>query len=131
MSIFLKTAAGVILAVVLCIALSKSGKDISLLLTLCVCCMVIGVGLTYFESVLAFIEKIQSVGDLDASHMEVVLKATGIGLLGEITSLICMDAGNATLGKSIKVLTTIVILCLAIPMLETLLDLLDSILNVL
>ena len=131
MSIFLKAAAGVIIAVVLCIALSKSGKDISLLLSLIVCCMVIGVGLSYLESVFGFFERLQAIGDLDRDKMEIVLKATGIGILTEITNLICIDAGYSTLGKSIKVLSTAVILWLALPLLESLLNLLDTILGVL
>lgn len=131
MSIFLKTAACVIVAVVLCIALSKSGKDISLLLSLLVCCMVIGVGLSYLESVFQFFEKLQAIGNLDTNKMEIILKATGIGMLGEITNLICIDAGYATLGKAVKVLSTAVILWLALPLLESLLDLLDTILGTL
>jgi len=131
MSIFLKAAAGVIIAVLLCIALSKSGKDISLLLSLIVCCMVIGVALSYLESVFGFFERLQSIGDLDRDKMEIVLKATGIGMLSEITNLICIDAGYSTLGKSIKVLSTAVILWLALPLLESLLDLLETILGVL
>jgi len=131
MSIFLRTAAGVIVAVLLCISLSKSGKDISLILSLMVCCMVIGVGLSYLDSVFGFFDKLQSIGNLDRDKMEIVLKATGIGMIAEITNLLCIDAGYATLGKSIKVLSTSVILWLALPLLETLLDLLDTILGAL
>lgn len=131
MSVFLKAAAGVIVAVVLCIVLSKSGKDFSLLLSLLVCCAVIGVGLSYLESVFAFFDKLQTVGNLDGDKMAIVLKATGIGLLAEITNLICVDAGYATLGKSLKVLATAVVLWLALPLLESLLDLLDIILGAL
>ena len=131
MSVFLKAAAGVIVAVVLCIVLSKSGKDFSLLLSLLVCCAVIGVGLSYLESVFAFFDKLQTVGNLDGDKMAIVLKATGIGLLAEITNLICVDAGYATLGNSLKVLATAVVLWLALPLLESLLDLLDIILGAL
>jgi len=93
--------------------------------------MVIGVALSYLESVFGFFERLQSIGDLDRDKMEIVLKATGIGMLSEITNLICIDAGYSTLGKSIKVLSTAVILWLALPLLESLLDLLETILGVL
>ena len=117
------------MAVVLCITLSRSGKDISLLLSLLVCCMVLGISISYLDSVFGFFEKLQTVGKLDRDKMEIVLKATGIGMLSEITNLICADAGYSTLGKSIKILSTAVILWLALPLLESLLDLLDSILG--
>ena len=131
MNIFMKTAATVIVAVVLCIALSKSGKDISLLLSLLVCCMVVGIGLTYLDSVFTFFNRLQRVGNLDQDKIQIILKATGIGMLSEITNLICIDAGYATLGKSVKVLSTAVILWLALPLMESLLDLLDTILGAL
>ena len=127
----MKTAATVIVAVVLCIALSKSGKDISLLLSLLVCCMVVGIGLTYLDSVFTFFNRLQRVGNLDQDKIQIILKATGIGMLSEITNLICIDAGYATLGKSVKVLSTAVILWLALPLMESLLDLLDTILGAL
>ena len=131
MSIFLKVAAGVLVAVVLCIVLSKSGKDFSLLLSLLVCCTVIGTGLYYLESVFTFFDKLQAVGNLDGDKMAIVLKATGIGLLTEVTNLICVDAGYTTLGKSVKILATAVVMWLALPLLESLLDLLDIILGAL
>lgn len=131
MSMFLKAAAGVIVAVVLCIVLSRSGKDFSLLLSLLVCCTVIGIGIYYLESVFAFFDKLQAVGNLDGDKISIVLKATGIGLLSEVTNLICVDAGYGTLGKSLKVLATAVVLWLALPLLESLLDLLDIILGAL
>ena len=131
MNLFLKAAAGVIVAVVLCITLSKSGKDISLLLSLAVCCMVLVAGISYLETVFGFFDKLQTVGNLDKDSITIVFKATGIGMLAEITNLICIDAGYSTLGKSIKVLSTGVILWLSIPLFESLLDLLDTILGVL
>ena len=131
MNLFLKAAAGVIVAVVLCITLSKSGKDISLLLSLAVCCMVLVAGISYLETVFGFFDKLQTVGNLDKDSITIVFKATGIGMLAEITNLICIDAGYSSLGKSIKVLSTGVILWLSIPLFESLLDLLDTILGVL
>ena len=40
--------------------------------------------------------------NLDEDKRQIVLKATGIGMLAEITNLICTDAGYATLGKSVN-----------------------------
>ena len=131
MNIFLKAAAGVIISVVLCIALNKSFKESAILLSLLVCCMVIGASLTYLNAVLDFFKKLQAIGNLDKNHINVILKATGIGMLAEITNLICIDAGYTTMGKSIKILSAVVILWLALPLMEALLDLLDSILGML
>jgi hypothetical protein len=50
-------------------------------------------------------------------------------LIGELAGLICSDAGNAALAKSIQILTTAVILWLSIPLFESLLDLVQAILG--
>lgn len=128
MSLFIKAAAGVLIALILCVALSKHGKDFSLILTIAVCCMVITAGLSYWEPVIDFFERLQVAGKLDPQMLETLLKAVGIGVLTEVTSLICEDSGNASLGKAIKILASIVILWLAIPLFTGLLDLVEEVL---
>jgi stage III sporulation protein AD len=66
---------------------------------------------------------------LNTDLLAVILKTVGIGLIGELAGLICSDAGNAALAKSIQILTTAVILWLSIPLFESLLDLVQAILG--
>ncbi len=129
MDIFLKTAAGVILAIVLILTLSRQGKDISILLTISVCCMVVGAAITYLRPVTDFLRRLQTIGNLDPDMFAILLKAVGVGLLAEIMNLICTDSGNASLGKGILLLSTVVILWISIPLLDQLMELLDTILG--
>jgi len=118
-----------LITVVLCLTLAKQGRDISLLLSVFVCCAVIAVALTYLKPVIDFIRRLQTLGQLDGDMMEILLKAVGIGLLAEITGLMCADAGNASLGKGLQILASCVILWISIPMLESLLELIDNLLG--
>lgn len=129
MDIFLKTSAGVILALILMLTLSKQGKDISLLLTIIVCAMVAGLAITYLSPVVDFLSRLQTIGNLDSQMFSVLLKAVGIGLIAELVNLICSDAGNASLGKGLQLLSTAVILRLSIPLFDELIELLDTILG--
>ena len=129
MTAFWQGAAAVLLAVVLGLALGKQGKEVSLLLTLGVCCMVGCLAMHYITPVVDFIRKLQDVGKLDGGMLEILLKAVGIGLIGEIASLICLDSGNAALGKSLQLLSAAVILWLSIPLMTRLLELLQDILG--
>jgi hypothetical protein len=61
--------------------------------------------------------------------MGILLKVVGIGLIGEISALICTDSGNASLGKILQILSAAVILRLALPLLEQFLDLLEKVLG--
>lgn len=129
MDIFLKAAAGILITVVWSIILAKQGKDISILLVVAACCMVIAVAVSYLKPVVDLLGRLQTIGQIDSGTLSIVLKATGIGVVAEVTSLICTDSGNAALGKTLQFLASAVILWLSIPLLNDLLELLDNILG--
>lgn len=129
MEIFLKTTAAVLTALLLWLCLNKQGKDFSVLLNLAVCTMIIASGCTFLRPVLDFVDKLQSAGALDSQLLSVILKVVGIGLIAEISNYVCKDAGNASMGKSLQILSSAVILWIAIPVFEKLISLLDEILG--
>lgn len=129
MNAFLQGAAAVLLTVILGLALGKQGKEAALLLTLAVCCMVCCLAVSYLRPVVDFIHQLQAVGQLNDEMLEILLKVVGIGLIGEIASLICSDAGNAALGKALQLLSAAVILWLSLPLLTQLLELVQNILR--
>ena len=51
-----------------------------------------------------------------------------MGLLAEVTELICIDSGNTALGKGLKILATAVILWMSVPLLSGLISLIEEIL---
>ena len=55
--------------------------------------------------------------------------AVGIGLVVEMGSLICADAGNSALGKTLQILGAIAVLWLSIPLINSLIALLEQILG--
>lgn len=122
-------AAAVLLTVILGLVLGKQGKEVGLLLTLAVCCMVGALAISYLTPVVDFVRHLQAVGQLDSDILEILLKVVGIGLVAEIAGLICSDAGNAALGKTLQMLSAAVILWLSIPLLQKLLELLQQILG--
>ena len=81
------------------------------------------------DNILLFVNDLKILGKIDASFLAILLKAVGIGLIAEITSLICTDAGNAALGKAVQILATCGILWLSIPLFTSLIDLLNKILG--
>lgn len=123
MTAFLQAAAGVLIAVVLCAVLSRQGKEITLLLSLAVCCMVLLAAAAYLEPVVALIGTLKDAAQLDGDLFGVILKAVGIGLIAELASLICADSGNGALGRAIEILAAAVILWLSVPLMTALLEL--------
>lgn len=129
MELFWKAAAAALIAVVLGLALGKQGKDFSILLIVAVCAMTAVIVLTYLEPMLDFLRELESLGDLQGDMLGILLKAVGIGLVAEIAGMICSDAGNASLGKTLQMLGSAAILYLSIPIFNAFLKLIQEILG--
>ena len=125
----MRGCAGALLAVILCLTLGKQGKELGTLLTMAVCSMICAVAMSYLKPVMDFVEQLEITGNLDGDLIAILLKAAGIGFLSEIACLVCSDAGNSALGKSVQILGTGVILWLSIPLFQELLELLGRILG--
>lgn len=131
MNIFWKITAGTLTAIILWLNLNKSSKDISVLITTAVCAMTIIAATSFLQPVISFVNKMKEIGDLDENLISTVLKVVGVGIVTEIASLICKDAGNDSMGKALQLVSTGVVLWLSIPVFEKLLSLLDNILGAL
>ena len=121
--------AGVMLTIILGITLSKQGKDISLVLTMVVCCMVLLATTAYLQPVMEFVQRLEAISNLDSGYSRILLKALGIGLTTEIAILICNDSGNSALGKSLQIAATVLVIWISLPLMESLLDLIERIMG--
>lgn len=129
MDIFIKATAAVLVGVVLSLVLVKQNKENSLLITVLVCCLVCITAMNYFHPLIEFMRKLERMGGLDPELFSILLKAVGIGLLAEISALICADFGNGAMGKTLQILAVIVILWISLPLLNKLMDLISGILE--
>ena len=129
MNVFWKAAAGVLTAVILWININKSNKDISLLMTLCVSAMAIIAATGLLQPVVSFIKKLQRTSGLDVDLVSVVLKVVGVGVITDISAMVCKDAGNESLGRTLQFVSTATVLMVSVPVFERLLTLLDKILG--
>lgn len=129
MELYWQGAAAVLLTVILGLSLGSQKKEMGLLLTIAACCLVATAAISYLRPVITFVQELQTLGQLDDGMLEILLKAVGIGLIGEIASLICTDAGNGALGKTLQLLTSAVVLWLSLPLLNSLLELIQEILG--
>ena len=129
MDTFMKAAGLVLIAVVLCLLLSHNQKNFALLLAIAVCCMVSVAALQFLKPVIEFFDRLQKQGGWNNELLEVLLKAVGIGVLADITALICSDSGNSALGKALQFLSCAVILWISLPLFTSLMDLISQILG--
>ncbi|MBQ9929975.1 MAG: hypothetical protein IJO72_04275 [Oscillospiraceae bacterium] len=129
MDTVLKVIFGALIALILGLMLRQQGKDMALLLSVAVCCMVVAVMTSYLSPVVDFIHQLQDSAGTDPEFIAILLKSVGIGLVAEIAGLICSDAGNAAMGKTVQILATAVILWLSLPLMRSLLELIQRIME--
>ena len=125
----MKAAAAALITAILGLVLAKQGKDLSVLLTLAACGMIAATAVMYLNPLMRFFDRQVAATNLNEEHLKIVFKTVGIGLIGELVTLVCNDAGNAAVGKTIQILTSAVVLWLSIPLFESFLDLVQTILG--
>ena len=129
MTLFWKTLAAALMVLILVPTLEKQSKDIALVLIAALCCMA-GIGtFELLEPVFSFLQELETAACLDSGTLKILLKLVGIGLTGEIVSVICTDTGCGALGKGLQLLTAALILSLSVPIFRSLTELIGEILR--
>ena len=129
MDVLLKAAGAVLVTSVVGLALGKDGKEFRSLLTLGCCAMVLLLGVTFLQPVIAFLRELESMGNLDSDLVGILMKVTGICLVSQMAGLVCTEAGDGSLAKALEVLAAVVILWMSIPVFQGLLNLIEGILG--
>lgn len=127
MDLFMKATATVLVALLLYLTLSSGRKEFAVLLTFAVVCIIGWLAIEFITPIISFIQELSAIGKLNTDLLDILLKAVGIGLISEFTCLICSDAGNATLGKALQILASLIILWLSIPLFKSLIEMLKEI----
>lgn len=127
MSLFFQAVACVVIGLVLSVLLNRQGSFSGLLLCLTVCILVIVAAIRYLQPVMELIGQLQETASLELDMLTVILKSVGIGLIAEVTVLLCADGGNSAMGRAVEILASAVILWLSVPLLTALLELVQSV----
>ena len=117
------------LSLILILVVGKQEQDVAVMLSIGVCCMIAFAALKTLSPVLNFLNRLEAIGNLHEYGLGNLMKVVGIGLVSELVATLCQDAGNASLGKQIQLLAGVVILKLSLPLLETLLELIENLLG--
>lgn len=118
------------IGVILALVLDHQAKDFSAMLTIAVCAAVGAMAAEALSPVLDLLQELETMGGIQGDMLEILLKAVGIGLTGELIGMICTDAGKGALGKSLQLLGSAAILSLSVPVIRTLLTMIRQILGV-
>ena len=127
---FWKAVAVILLTIVFGTALGKTEKDISVVLTIAACCIVMVIAMQYLSDVVAFLWQLGNWSGYQNPFLGTLLKISGVALTTELTGLIGLDAGNSALGKAIQILGNAVILFLSLPLFESFFTMVQEIMGI-
>lgn len=128
MAEYIKWAAVVLIGLILSLVIGRQSRDMSLLLTLAVCVLVSIAALTFLEPVMELLRQLRRLGNLSGEAISILLKTAGIGLLSELASLICADAGEGAMGRALQILSNAAILWLSLPLFQQILTMIEGVL---
>ena len=131
MAYYWKLTAFVLIAVVLWLLLDKREKDLALLLNMAACSVLAGGSMVYLEPIVAWLWELCEIGNLSQDMLKTLFRAVGMGTVSEMTAMLCNDAGNNSLSTAVRLFGSCGILYISIPMMETLISLIQEMLRVL
>lgn len=129
MEVFWKAVGCSFVSVLLSLTVEKQGKDFSILITLASASVLAVTAARFIEPVVDFLTSLEKLGKMSTTLLTVLIKIMGIGITGEISASVCMDAGNTAVAKGLHFLTNAAIFSLSIPVYSSLVELIQNILG--
>lgn len=126
---YFQAVATVLLAVILMLCLKKSQTGIGELISIFVCGILAILTISYLKPVIEFVQSLQRLNMMDHQLLKTVFKVVGICVIAEIAELICIDSGNSAMGKALQLVSSAVVVWLAIPLMTSFLELIEGVLK--
>lgn len=111
-----------IAATILAMQFQKEQKEYVVIIGLAVTIFIFFSILSKVEVIVDAINQIQSIMNVEAEYIEVILKMLGITYIAELSSNICKDSGYGSIASQIELFGKVSILALSIPILLALLE---------
>ena len=91
-----------------------------------VCALCFLTVLPFFSPVLAFVRRLEEITGLSQAVFAPLFKTAAIGLLSQLAGTLCRDSGQQALGQTIEICSGFLCIYLALPLLEMVLSLLQT-----
>ncbi len=123
-----RIAAMAVVTAMMCCVIRGHASSIAVVLSIGTCVVILFVSLQFLMPVLDIVRRLQELTGLTEPTVAPMLKVAGIGILTQICGTVCEDAGEKTLQNAVQTSGTFLCLYAAIPLLSSVLDLLEDML---
>ncbi|MBR2614047.1 MAG: hypothetical protein IKC71_00425 [Clostridia bacterium] len=118
-----------ITSAILILYLNSINKELALIATISAGILVTFMLFDYVNEIFGFFDKLISLTNIDKSIFKIIIKITLIGYIVEFSASIVEDFGMKSLSLKLIVSGKVVILCMALPILYSVLELLINLLQ--
>ena len=116
-----------LIGAILSILLRNSRPEFSMLIPVVVSFTVLACAMPYLIRITEELSRMASSAGINSSYMRIVIKVIGISYLVCITAELCKDAGENAIAAKIELGGKLIILAMAIPIINSLLNLVKEI----
>lgn len=110
----------------LALPLKKERSEYSTFIAMTVCICIFVYLLSKVETIIAFVERLETMINVDGRYINLILKMVGITYVAEFATDICKDAGYAAIGNQIEIFAKLSILVVSVPVLSAFLEMIGS-----
>lgn len=107
----------------------RSNKEYALLLSAGAAVLIVGKALGYAGPLVEQLRDLTKAEGLRGQCLELMLRAVGLSLIGQLAGQLCKDAGESALAYGVELTVKLAILAVTLPVLTSLLTTLGEILS--
>ena len=126
MEIIIKAVVIGVVGSVLTLIIKRTNPELSTVLTLAVCTIILGLALKLYSSVSEVLELVDLGESFSSAYTAPVLKCVGIGITARLGSDLCKDSGQDALASSVEICGAVCALYVSIPLIKTMLQMIGE-----
>lgn len=107
--------------------IKKSNREYAILAALGAAAVILLAVLAQLDPLLDRLESLSSAGVFAGGYLEIMLKAVGIALVGQLAAHVCRDAGESALAYAVELAAKGAILAAALPLLLKVFEYLEEV----
>lgn len=128
MEVVFRVAAVAVTASVFTVLLRREAGELSLLLAVTACAVVLGMVFSQLSGLMALLRRLMDAAEVDSALVEPLLKTVAVSIVTAVTAGVARDAGQSSIATVVQLAGSLVALCLAVPLIEAALHLVEELL---
>ena len=117
-----------VVAAVAALLVRQQTSALGLVLSLAACVLILSFGSQVIRPILDLLRRIRDLSGIQTEIAAPMLKVIGIGILTKLSEAVCSDAGETSIGKAVTMTGTLMAVYVSLPLLSSVLDLLEEML---